>query len=64
MAALTLKGTAFFLKYHATEALSLQIEICTLERTKTSLLATSLYKKVIFTKNLVTRSCHPTDDML
>ena len=26
-------------------------------------LATSLYKKVIFTKNWVTRSCRPSDDM-
>ena len=43
--------------YHATVALSFQIEICNLDRTKSSILATSLYKKVIFTKNWVTRSC-------
>ena len=49
--------------YHATVALSFQIEICNLDRTKSSCLATSLYKKVIFTKNWVTRSCHPTDVM-
>ena len=42
---------------------SFQIEICNLDRTKSSFLATSLYKKVIFTKNWVTRSCHPTDDI-
>ena len=50
--------------YHATVSLSFQIEICNLDRTKSSFLATSLYKKVIFTKNLVTRSCRPSDDML
>ena len=33
--------------YHATVALSFQIEICNLDRTKSSFLATSLYKKVI-----------------
>ena len=62
--------------YHATVALSFQIEICNLDRTKSSFssfplfhmnlnnkLATSLYKKVIFTKNLVTRSCCPSDDI-
>ena len=49
--------------YHATVALSFQIEICNLDRTKSSFLATSLYKKVIFTKNWVTRSCRPSDDM-
>ena len=41
--------------YHATVALSFQIEICNLDRTKkkkSSFLATSLYKKVIFTKKL------------
>ena len=43
-------------------ALSFQIEIC--NRTKSSFLATSLYKKVIFTKNWVTRSCRPSDEML
>ena len=32
-------------------------------KTKSSFLATSLYKKVIFTKNWVTRSCCPSDDM-
>ena len=37
--------------YHATVALSFQIEICNLDRTKSSFLATSLYKKVIFSKN-------------
>ena len=47
--------------YHATVALSFQIEICNLDRTKSSFLATSLYKKVIFTKNWVTRSCRPSD---
>ena len=36
--------------YHATVALSFQIEICNLDRTKSSFLATSLYKKVIITK--------------
>ena len=40
---------------------SFQIEICNLDRTKSSFLATSLYKKVIFTKNWVTRSCRPSD---
>ena len=37
-----------------------------MDRTKSStcILATSLYKQVIFTKNWVRRSCHPTDDML
>ena len=49
--------------YHATVALSFQIEICNLDRTKYSFLATSWYKKVIFTKNWVTRSCRPSDDM-
>ena len=49
--------------YHATVALSFQIEICNLDRTNSSFLATSLYEKVIFTKNLVTRSCRPSDDM-
>ena len=43
-----MNGTAFY--YHATVALSFQIEICNLDRTKSSFLATSLYKKVIFTK--------------
>ena len=50
--------------YHATVALSFQIEICNLDRTKSSFLATSLHKKVIFTKTWVTRSCRPSDDML
>ena len=50
--------------YHATVALSFQIEICNLDRTKSSFLATSLYKKVIFTKNWVTMSCHPTDEYM
>ena len=49
--------------YHATVALSFQIEIHNLDRTKSSFLATNLYKKVVFTKNWVTRSCHPTNDM-
>ena len=49
--------------YHATVALSFQIEICNLDRTISSFLATSLYKKVIFTKNWVTRSCRPSDVM-
>ena len=49
--------------YHATVALSFQIEICNLDRTKFSVLATSLYKKFIFTKNWVTRSCRPSDDI-
>ena len=44
-------------------ALSFQIEIWNLDRTKSSFLATSLYKKVIFTKNWVTRSCRPSDDI-
>ena len=48
--------------YHATVALSFQIEICNLDKTKSSFLATSLYKNVIFTKNWVTRSCHPSDE--
>ena len=47
--------------YHATVALSFQIEICNLDRTKSSFLATSLYKKVIFIKHWVTRSCRPSD---
>ena len=42
--------------YHATVALFLQIEICNLDRTKSSSLATSSYEKVIFAKNWVTRS--------
>ena len=50
--------------YHATVALSFQIEICNLDRTKSSFLATSLYKKVIITKNWVTRSCRPSDVIL
>ena len=50
--------------YHATAALSFQIEICNLDRTKSSFLFTSLYKNVIFTKNWVTRSCRPSDDEL
>ena len=50
--------------YHATVALSFRIEIWNLDKTKSSFLATSLYKKVIFTKNLVTRSITPTDDMI
>ena len=49
--------------YHATVALSFQIEICNLDSTKSSFLATSLYKKVIFTKNWVTMSCRPSDDI-
>ena len=49
--------------YHATVALSFQIEICNLDRTKSSVLATSLYKNIIFTKNWVTRFYYPTDDM-
>ena len=40
-----------FTMVHATVSLSFQIEICNLDRTKSSFLATSLYKKVIFTKN-------------
>ena len=51
MAALTLKWDQPSI-YHATVALSFQIEICNLDRTKSSFLATSLYKKVIFTKKL------------
>ena len=50
--------------YHAIVALSFQIEICNLDRTKSSYLATSLYRKVIFTKNWVTRSCRPSDDIM
>ena len=42
--------------YHATVALSFQIEICNLDRTKSSVLATSLYKKMILTNNWDTRS--------
>ena len=40
--------------YHATVALFLQIEICSLDRTKSSSLATSSYEKLIFAKNWVT----------
>ena len=59
---LSWKGQPSF--YHATVALSLQIEIYNLDRTKSSFLyCTSLYKKVIFTKNWVTRSYHPTNKM-
>ena len=43
-----MNGTTF---YHATVALSFQIEICNLDRTKSSFLPKSLCKKVIFTKN-------------
>ena len=50
MAALTLEWMGQPSIYHATVALSFQIEICNLDRTKSSFLATSLYKKVIFTK--------------
>ena len=49
--------------YHATVALSFHIEICNLDRTKSSCLATSLYK-VILTKHLVAWFYHPTDDMV
>ena len=35
--------------YHATVALSFQIEICNLDSTKSSFLAAHLYKKVIIT---------------
>ena len=63
MAALTLWWMGQPPFYHATVALSFQIEICNLDRTKRRFLATSLYKKVISTKNWVTRSCHPTDAM-
>ena len=55
-------GTAFFHLCHTTVALSFKIEIYNLDRTKSSFLATSLYKKVTFTKNWVTRFYHPTDD--
>ena len=54
-----MNGTAFFLPFHSGSIFS--NEICNLDRTKSSFLATSLYKKVIFTQNWVTRSCHPTD---
>ena len=48
--------------YHATVALYLQIEICNLDRTKSSFLATSSYEKVIFEKNLSYKVFqHPTD---
>ena len=43
-------GQPYF--YHAPGALSVQIEIYNLNRTKYSSLATGLYKKVIFTKKL------------
>ena len=52
MAALTLQGMGQPSIYHATVSLSFQIEICNLDRTISSFLATSLYKKVIFTKNV------------
>ena len=45
MAALTLKWMGQPSIYHATVSLSFQIEICNLDRTKSSFLATSLYKK-------------------
>ena len=50
MAALTLLWMGLPSFYYVTVALSFQIEICNLDRTKSSFLATSLYKKVIFTK--------------
>ena len=52
--------------YHATVALSFQIEIYNLDLgQKCSFLATSLYiyEKVIFTKNWFTRFYYPTDIM-
>ena len=42
-------GTAFF--FTSTVALSLRIEIYNSDMTTSSFLATSLYEKVIFTKN-------------
>ena len=64
MAALTLEWMGQPSFYHATVALSFQIEISNLDRTKSGFLATSLYKKVIFTKNWVTRFCRPSDDIM
>ena len=64
MAALTLEWMGQPSFYHATVALSFQIEICNLDRTKFSFLATSLYQKVIFNKNWVTRFCRPSDDKM
>ena len=55
-------GTAFYMYLPCHSGSIFQIEICNLDRTKSSFLATSLYKKVIFTKNWVTRSCR-SDDM-
>ena len=60
MAALTLYWMGQPSIYHATVALSFQIEICNLDRTKSSFLATSLYKRK-FHQKLSTRSCRPSD---
>ena len=51
MAALTLSHELQPSIYHATVSVSVQIEICNLDRTKSSFLATSLYKRCIFTKS-------------
>ena len=57
-----MNGTDLFLPCHS-GSIFFSIKICNLDRTKSTFLATSLYKKVIFTKNWVTtcRSCHPSD---
>ena len=47
-----MNGTAFFLPRHSGSIF--QNEICNLDRTKSSFLATRLYEKVIFTNNWVT----------
>ena len=61
MAALTLYWMGQSSFCHATVALSFQTENWNFDRTKCSLLATSVYKKVILSKNWVTRFYHPTD---
>ena len=57
-----MNGTAFFLPCHIGSIFSDWNQI-NLDMTKSSFLATSLYRKVTFTKNWFTRFYHPTDDM-
>ena len=65
MAALTLHWMGQPSLYHATMALVLQIDISNLDRTKSSLLSCKfLYQTSNFTKVWVTRSYHPSDNML
>ena len=63
MAALTLSWMGQPSFCHVTVALSFQIKICNLDRTKACFVATSLNKKYIFTRNWVTRLYHPTNDL-